>query len=101
MTIYSSGDWLVKEGQEGLFGKAWEEFVRSGDLSQLAGPVLLLQDTENPRHFRSFGLWANAESVRRWRDSPEFESHMVRLRVMLEEVDTELFEVAVMIEPET
>jgi quinol monooxygenase YgiN len=101
MTIYSSGDWVVKPGEEERFPRAWEEFARSGDLTRLVAPVLLLQDAENPRHFRSFGPWADAETLQRWRDSPEFERHMVRLRAMLEEVDTSVFDVAAEIEPET
>lgn len=101
MTIYSSGDWVVKPGQEDKFPQAWEEFARSGDLAQITGPILLLRDAENPRHFRSFGPWVDAETVRRWRDSPEFDSHMVRLRSMLEEVDTATFEIEAQIEAET
>jgi heme-degrading monooxygenase HmoA len=72
-TPYTSGDWVVSEGREDEFVAAWTEFVRWSvdNFPSVRWATLVRQDDE-PRHFLSFGEWADAASVTAWRKHPEF-----------------------------
>ena len=56
--VYTLGRWLVKAGQEATFIHAWKElgaFFLS--LPEPPGPGTLVQSTDNPSLFYSFGPW--------------------------------------------
>jgi heme-degrading monooxygenase HmoA len=73
MQNYSSGDWTVKEGSEQDFMSRWQEFLQwSRDNAQGLQHAYLLQDTVNPRHFVSLGLWDSPDFQERWRSMPGF-----------------------------
>ena len=50
-----------------------------------AKSFVLIRDMEQPGHFLSFGAWADLESVRAWRDTPEFARLLRRCRELCEE----------------
>jgi heme-degrading monooxygenase HmoA len=76
-SIYTSGDWAVKEGQEEEFIKRWSDFAHwSSENIPGSGDFYLIQDKANPRHFLSFGSWENPDAVADWRGRPEFKQFM-------------------------
>ena len=89
MTVYTSGDWLVKAGQGDDFIKKWHEISEAtiGELGP-GGWQVLLCDTEDLRHFRSFGAWENEEAVVRLRDGCAFGERIGELNPMLEHCQT-------------
>jgi heme-degrading monooxygenase HmoA len=86
-SIYAAGVWSVRPGNEQAFIEAWKEFSAWTALHQKgSGYGNLLQDLENPSRFISFGPWDNLESVRAWRQQPEFRKAIARFMDLCDEV---------------
>ena len=70
---YTSGDWLVKEGNEQLFIDQWTA-VAEWCLAHSRGARFfrLIRDRSNLRHFISFGEWDDFESAGVARSYPRF-----------------------------
>jgi quinol monooxygenase YgiN len=70
---YTSGDWLVKEGNEQAFVDLWEK-VADFCVQNYPGArgFRLIRDAANPRHFISFGEWNDFDSVSVSRSRPQF-----------------------------
>jgi heme-degrading monooxygenase HmoA len=85
--LFTSGDWLVKEGKEGDFVKAWRELAEwtAGNVSG-AGWATLLRDRDDPRRFLSFGPWQSLESIEAWRSSEGFQERVGLMRELLEDL---------------
>ena len=87
MAVYTSGDWHVKPGHETEFVDAWREFANwSGAEHDLGGWAKLLQDKEDPTHFRSVAEWTDAQVIERWRASDGFKQRFAKIRELLDEV---------------
>lgn len=88
---FTAGEWRVKEGQEDHFVRAWAGFAswsfRNGWGAEAPH---LLQSTENPRRFLSFGAWDSPEQVRSWRELPEFKQFFVRMQELCEDIHPEV-----------
>jgi heme-degrading monooxygenase HmoA len=83
---YVSGDWRVRAGSEDEFVARWLAFTGwSLENASGAESFVLIQDMEQPRHFLSFGTWADLESVRAWRTTPEFAQLLGRCRELCED----------------
>ena len=84
---YVSGDWLVRAGSEQDFTERWVAFT-SWSLANAPGAssFVLIRDEADPRHFLSFGVWADAGSRAAWRQRPEFAELLGRCREVCEEV---------------
>jgi heme-degrading monooxygenase HmoA len=80
---YTSGNWVVKAGQEEAFIAAWTAFAE-WSLQNAAGAeaVVLIRDSNDPRHFLSFGAWADPGSVQAWRSSDEFRERLGKCRAL-------------------
>jgi heme-degrading monooxygenase HmoA len=82
---YVSGDWRVRAGSEEEFVARWLAFTGwSLEHASGAESFILVQDLQEPRHFVSFGAWADLASVRAWRDTPEFAQLLGRCRELCE-----------------
>jgi quinol monooxygenase YgiN len=70
---YTSGDWLVREGNEQAFIDQWTA-VAEWCLQHAPGArsFRLIRDRANPRHFISFGEWDDVDSVSVARGQPGF-----------------------------
>ena len=78
---YVSGDWTVTEGREDEFVERWLEFTQwSLDNAPGAEEFTLIRSVGDPRHFVSFGRWADLESVRAWKATPDFAQRITRCR---------------------
>jgi len=83
---YTSGNWLVKEGSENDFIVRWTEFT-GWALANSPGAehFVLIRDAADPRRFVSFGAWEDFESVKSWRDRPEFQQGLAACRALCED----------------
>lgn len=94
--IYTSGDWLVKEGREEEFIAAWEEMASwTVETIETATWATLLRDDDNPRLFRSFGPWDSRDTVAIWREMDGFKERVARIRDLIESLDAKTMETAV------
>jgi len=85
--LFTSGQWLVKEGMESDFIQAWSDFARWSSKNQKgAGPAHLLQDQANPRSFLSFGPWDSEAAIQSWRQTPEFQSFLQKARGLCDDL---------------
>ena len=92
---YTAGDWMVKAGEEEAFVEKWTAFV---DWSQKtiaeARSFFLIRDTEEPRHFLSFGSWMDERAVSAWRQMPEFAELLGACRALCEQFEGRDYAVA-------
>ena len=83
---YTSGNWLVREGQEETFAQRWQNFAEwSAKNVSGSGDFYLIQDKNDPRHFISFGSWESPEAVDAWRQLPEFKEFLGKCKELCEE----------------
>ena len=86
---YTSGTWVVKEGQENEFISRWTEFTGWAHTSAPgAQTFLLIRRNDEPRHFQSFGAWDDTDSVTAWRSGPEFQKRLAACRELCEDFST-------------
>jgi heme-degrading monooxygenase HmoA len=92
---YTSGDWVVQAGDEDAFVAAWAAFAEwSLKNAPGAESVVLIRDSNDPRHFISFGAWTDRESVTAWRERPEFGELLGRCRALCERFEARDYTVA-------
>lgn len=93
--VYTSGDWLVKEGREAEFVAAWRDLAdwTAGSVPG-AGWARLLRDRDEPRHFLSFGPWESLEAVAAWRSSEGFARRIGGIRDLVDDLRPRTLEVA-------
>lgn len=84
MSIYTVGIWVVKEGCEHDFERAWEALGQWTVEEGFASHGTLVRDRSNPRRYVSFGPWGSAEHVERWRASAGFQAHLDAIKPLLE-----------------
>jgi len=70
---FTSGDWTVKEGNEEAFLQAWAELA-DWCVENYPGTLglYLIEDRQVPRHYVSFGAWADFKTVSTSRSRPKF-----------------------------
>jgi heme-degrading monooxygenase HmoA len=89
---YTSGRWLVREGRVDEFIRRWTAFTEwSRDAVAGAQHFALIQDSNEPRRFLSFGAWDASESVQAWRGSPEFAQQLGACRELCDEFEAHDF----------
>jgi heme-degrading monooxygenase HmoA len=92
--LYTSGEWLVKEGREEEFVGAWRDLA---DWTAEAIPgarwARLLRDREEPRRFLSFGPWESLEAIASWRASEGFAERIGRIRELVDDLRPRTLEV--------
>jgi len=78
--VYTTGSWRPFEGQEAQFLERWREFAEWTAALPGAGRAVLARDLRDPERFVSFVAWADIESVRAWKGSPEFKPRMSKVQ---------------------
>ena len=77
---YSVGMWTTKSGQSDAFVKAWKGMVDYVAQNSVGGiDFYLVQDTEQPNMYLSFGRWENADMFKMWMESPVFKDYKAQL----------------------
>lgn len=94
-SLYTLGRWVVKPGMEPAFVAAWRELgtVFLG-LTQPPGAGTLLQSTEEPRLFYSFGPWPSLQAIEAMRVDPTATTAIRRLIDLCETAEPGTFRVA-------
>jgi quinol monooxygenase YgiN len=95
-TVYTSADWLINEGREDEFVRAWTEFVDwslEEDVGALGG--MLFQDGSEPRRFLSIGPWKSAEAANAWFTSPELQERSQPFRELAEHFEPRFLDLRV------
>ncbi|MER6128987.1 antibiotic biosynthesis monooxygenase family protein [Streptomyces sp. NPDC001795] len=93
---WASGDWHVADGKAEEFLERWTEFLtwtkeaNDGFLS-----ARLIRQRHEPNHFISFSWWRDLESLKGWRNHPEFEVLFENCRALCTDVRTAGYELAV------
>jgi heme-degrading monooxygenase HmoA len=77
---YTSGVWIVKDGEQEDFVREWTEFVRWGSGFAGSGTFRLVRDLDNPTTYQSFAPWESFDAQRTWKEQPEFRERIMRVR---------------------
>ncbi len=77
---YTSGAWVVKEGEEDAFVAEWKAFVTWASAMPGSGTFRLVRDLDDPRKFMSFAPWESFEAQNDWKELPEFRERIMRVR---------------------
>ena len=77
---YTSGVWIVKDGEEEDFVREWTEFVRWASGFAGSGAFRLVRDLDNPTTYLSFAPWESFDAQRAWKEQPEFRERIMRVR---------------------
>ena len=84
--IYTHAEWRVIPGRETEFVKAWRQLAEA--FASLAGRPLwgsLLQSTETPSLFYSFGPWSSEADVAAMRADPAAREAIARVAALCEQ----------------
>jgi heme-degrading monooxygenase HmoA len=77
---YTSGIWVVKDGEEDEFVAAWRDFVSWGSTWPGSGTFRLVRDIDEPGRYTSFAPWESFDAQQAWKQSPEFPERIGRVR---------------------
>lgn len=101
-SLYTHGEWTVKEGREEEFVAAWEELARwTEDHVDGASWAKLLRDREEPHRFISFSPWRDAEAVAEWRERPGFQARVATLQELVSSFVPRTMDLAAEVGPPT
>jgi quinol monooxygenase YgiN len=93
-TVYTSGEWRIKEGREQEFISLWREFASwtTENFPEATG-AKLFQNREVPTLFVSLGQWDREEAIPTWRGSQEFQQRIAKISETLENMDMRALDV--------
>ena len=93
-SVYTSGEWRVKEGREQEFISLWREFATwtTQNYPEAVG-AKLLQNRDNSTLFVSLGQWEQEEAIPTWRGSQEFQQRIAKISETLEDMDMRALDV--------
>jgi heme-degrading monooxygenase HmoA len=77
---YTSGTWMVKDGEEEAFVQAWRDFVTWAGTHSGSGTFRLVRDVARPNVYISFAPWDSFEAQQAWKNEPEFPERIGRVR---------------------
>lgn len=84
---YASGNWLVAAGNEDEFLARWRAFLEwTRDSVPGFQTAMLIQDTDNPRHFISLAHWDSAEQRAAWKTNAGFREKMGACRALCDDM---------------
>jgi heme-degrading monooxygenase HmoA len=76
---FTTGRWTVNPENRAAFIEAWSRFAGWGSGSPGTGTLELMQDLDEPETFISIGDWDTYESIRSWKDAPEFKEQIAQV----------------------
>jgi len=77
---YTSGTWLVKDGEDDAFVQAWTAFVEWASEMPGSGVFRLVRDLDQPQRYMSFAPWESFDAQQAWKALPEFPERIGRVR---------------------
>jgi len=91
--LYTLGVWTVKAGHEEAFVAEWKASAEWTIDQFVDAHGLLLHDRDDPARFISFGPWPNEATIAAWRQAPEFQEQLERMRPHLDDFRPGTFDV--------
>lgn len=83
--LYTCGTWTVIAGREDDFVAAWRDLAEwTAQEMPGASWARLVQRSDAPNVFLSFGPWESEDAIAAWRDSAGFQERVGRIRELLE-----------------
>jgi heme-degrading monooxygenase HmoA len=79
-TVFTSGHWRARPGEEEAFVESWTEFARWLTTFDGAGTPRLTRDLGDPGGFFSFAPWRDIDAVHAWKSDREFRERMGEVR---------------------
>ncbi len=76
---YTTGSWNPTPDSSDAFIEAWTQFAAWASGMPGAGRLRLVRDLRDPERYVSFGGWESIDSVRDWKESPEFRERMAQV----------------------
>jgi heme-degrading monooxygenase HmoA len=95
---YTSGIWIVKQGEEEDFVREWTEFVRWAAEMPGSGVFRLVRDVDRPDRYHSFAPWESFEAQKAWKELPEFRERIMRVRSHCEDFEPLTYELVTTVE---
>jgi heme-degrading monooxygenase HmoA len=95
---YTSGMWLVNEGEEEAFVAAWTEFVTWARSMPGSGTFRLVRDVDEPTRFMSFAPRESFEPQQSWKGTDEFREGMMRVRRHTRDFTPSVYELVTVVE---
>lgn len=90
-----SGNWQVAEGNAETFVDRWTDFLTwTKDANPGFLSARLIRDLEDPLHFVSFASWQDVDSVRAWKQQPDFAEHFQKCRALCTDMRSAVYELA-------
>jgi quinol monooxygenase YgiN len=84
---YTSSLWTAKKGKEATLIAAWENFAKWSSQQRLGLiEAALLQDSEQPQRFVSYGVWQNPQGIQAWRQRPEFREFVTKVQELCQDM---------------
>jgi heme-degrading monooxygenase HmoA len=86
MEVYASGNWLVKEGKEEEFIRAWRSWFE-GFRDHTPGMkwARLIRSVDDPRRFVSISIWESEKARDDWMATAEFPASLARIQALTDE----------------
>ena len=89
LKFFTHGRWQVKEGAEKEFIAEWERLAAWAAKEVPGGRwAVLLHDRDKESQFFSFGPWESLDAIADFRNRPQFQEALGRMRPLLESVQT-------------
>jgi heme-degrading monooxygenase HmoA len=86
MDVYASGNWLVKEGKEEDFVRAWRSwFEWSRDHAPGLRGAILIRSMDDPRRFVSMSTWESEKARADWMATDEFRTSFAGAKALTDE----------------
>jgi heme-degrading monooxygenase HmoA len=86
MEVYASGNWLVKEGKEEDFIRAWRSWFEGlRDHTPGMKWARLIRSADDPRRFVSMSIWESEKAREDWMASDEFPTSFEGMKALTDE----------------
>lgn len=82
--MYTTAEWIAKDGDEEAFIEAWNVFASWAHSMPGAGILRLTRDLDSGTRFVSFGSWDSVEAAHQWKADPEFRGRMAKVQEHVE-----------------
>ena len=89
---YTSGVWIVKDGEEEAFVREWTDFVTWASSMPGSGTFRLVRDLEQLGKYQSFAPWESFDAQQAWKELPEFRDRIMRVRSHCEDFQPSTYE---------
>jgi heme-degrading monooxygenase HmoA len=86
MDAYASGNWLVKQGKDAEFVRAWRDWLEwTKDNAEGFKWAKLMRFTDDPRRFVSISQWESDKARASWKSHNEFQQRFADVRALTDE----------------